>query len=157
MESHLVRHSGLYAFDHDFLRGAVQEEFLPSVEDQLTTHLLLADYFEGQQGMTLRRAAEWPWQLEAAQDWKRLEVCLKDRELFLARRQRVESGLRAARLRGQIVEREPEKTLREEQLLQFGQQRTLATGELPVAGNLPTSDHFTTVEPVLGTNLQYYH
>lgn len=83
MESHLTRRAGLYAFGHDFLRKAVKEEFLSSTEDQRTTHLLLADYFEGQQGMSNRKAAEWPWQLRSAEEWNRLEACLTNLELFV--------------------------------------------------------------------------
>ena len=84
MEPHLAHRSGLYAFGHDFLRRAVQNEFLPSEEAGHTAHLALADYFEQQAGITPRKATEWPWQLHAAGAWGRLEACLTHKDLFLA-------------------------------------------------------------------------
>ena len=84
IEPHLVQRAGLYAFGHDFLRQAVQTEFLSSKDAQTDAHLALADDFDCQRSMTPRKAAEWPWHLHAAGAWKRLETCLTDRELFLA-------------------------------------------------------------------------
>ncbi len=83
MLPHLAHRSGLYAFGHDYLRRAVEAEYLPSEGDRRGMHLELADYFEAQSEMGLRKAEEWPWQLHAAESWERLESCLTDRKLFV--------------------------------------------------------------------------
>lgn len=87
LEPHLSQRAGLFAFGHDFLRQAVEAEFVPSSNLQQAAHLFVADYFEHhlhQQEMTPRKAAEWPFQLHAAEAWDRLEACLTDIPLFLA-------------------------------------------------------------------------
>ena len=87
MEPHLSQRAGLFAFGHDFLRQAVEAAFVPSEDLQKAAHLAVADYFERhphQQEMTPRKAAEWPYQLHAAEAWDRLEACLTDIPLFLA-------------------------------------------------------------------------
>jgi tetratricopeptide (TPR) repeat protein len=84
MEPHLVQRTGLYAFGHDFLRRAVEEEFVAGAEDQRAAHGVIADYFERQPGMTPRKAAEWPWQLAQAAQWPRLHAALTTGPLFLA-------------------------------------------------------------------------
>lgn len=87
LEPHLSQRAGLFAFGHDFLRQAVEALFIPETEAQKGAHLAVADYFErheGQREMTPRKAAEWPFQLHAAQAWDRLEACLADIPLFLA-------------------------------------------------------------------------
>lgn len=43
----------------------------------------IADYFEAQEPMNRRKAAEWPWQLQAASLWDRLERAVTDIPLFL--------------------------------------------------------------------------
>lgn len=94
LEPHLVqRQAGLFAFGHDFLRQAVEAEYLASTESQRAAHLAIADYFEKhahQREMTPRKAAEWPYQLHAVASfansdealWDRLEACLTDMPLF---------------------------------------------------------------------------
>lgn len=87
LEPHLSQRSGLFAFGHDFLRQAVEAEFLAEAAAQRAAHLAVADYFERhlqQREMTPRKAAEWPFQLHAAEAWDRLEACLTDIPLFLA-------------------------------------------------------------------------
>ncbi len=84
MEPHLAQRAGLYAFGHDFLRQAVEAEYLSSPGAQNEAHLALANYFERQRGITSRKAAEWPWQLRAAEAWERLEATLTDLDLFIA-------------------------------------------------------------------------
>ena len=87
LEPHLSQRAGLLAFGHDFLRQAVEAAFLPSDGSQKAAHLAIADYFERhdrQCEMTPRKAAEWPYQLHAAEAWDRLETCLTDMPLFLA-------------------------------------------------------------------------
>jgi len=87
LEPHLSQRAGLSAFGHDFLRQAVEAAFVPSAELQRAAHLAVADYFERhphQQEMTPRKAAEWPFQLHAAEAWDCLESCLTDIPLFLS-------------------------------------------------------------------------
>jgi nephrocystin-3 len=84
MEPHLTQRAGLLAFGHDFLRQAVAAEFLQTDSDQRAAHLVLADYFADQLEMTPRKSDEWPWQLQEAEEWDRLQEALTDRNLFLA-------------------------------------------------------------------------
>jgi len=96
LEPHLSQRSGLFAFGHDFLRQAVDTEFLSSQESRVAAHVAMAKYFEQhlhQQDMSQRKAAEWPYQRHAAATirgidgdslWNRLEGCLTDVPLFLA-------------------------------------------------------------------------
>ncbi len=87
LEPHLSQRTGLLAFGHDFLRQAVETGFLGDATARKAAHLNLADYFEThphQAAMSPRKAAEWPYQLHAAEAWDRLEACLTDLPLFLA-------------------------------------------------------------------------
>jgi nephrocystin-3 len=84
MEPHMTRRAGLFAFGHDFLRQAVASEYLKAENAQHNAHLTLADYFEAQPEMTPRKSDEWPWQLQEAKEWDRLQQALTDRSLFLA-------------------------------------------------------------------------
>lgn len=86
-EPHLSQRAGLLAFGHDFLRQAVETAFVPSAQLQKAAHLSVANYFglhAQQRTMSRRKAAEWPYQLHAAQAWDGLEACLTDIWLFLA-------------------------------------------------------------------------
>ena len=87
LEPYLSQRAGLFAFGHDFLRQAVEAAFVEEDAAQRAAHLAVADYFErrgSQREMTTRKAAEWPFQLHAAEAWERLEACLTDIPLFLA-------------------------------------------------------------------------
>ena len=84
MEPHLTQRAGLLAFGHDFLRQAVAAEFLQRDSHRHAAHLVLADYFAAEPEMTHRKSDEWPWQLQEAEEWDRLQQTLTDRELFLA-------------------------------------------------------------------------
>ena len=84
MEPHLAQRGGLFAFGHDFLRQAVADKFIQSDSDQHDAHLVLADYFANQSEMTSRKSDEWPWQLQEAGEWDRLQKVLLDLDLFLA-------------------------------------------------------------------------
>ncbi len=83
VESGLTNRNGLLTFGHQYLRDAVQETYVSSEEGQRRYHLRLADYFEAQPEMGPRKAAEWPWQLRAVEDWPRLSLSLTSPELFL--------------------------------------------------------------------------
>jgi nephrocystin-3 len=84
IEPHLSLRTGLWTFGHDFLRQAVEDEYLSSEEKRHTAHIMIADYFELQTDMNPRKVAEWPFQLHAAESWDRLEACLTNKDLFLA-------------------------------------------------------------------------
>ena len=86
MEPHLSHRAGLYTFGHEYLRRAVEAELLPDPERQREAHLALADYFEAPPEMTPRKATEWPWQLQHAEQCERLERCLTNCELFMITR-----------------------------------------------------------------------
>jgi nephrocystin-3 len=86
MEPHLCQRDGLFAYGHDFLRQAVEEMWVSTAELRQAEHLSIANYFErhpNQSDMTPRKAAEWPFQLHAAESWERLEACLTCIPLFL--------------------------------------------------------------------------
>jgi len=82
MEPHLLQHAGLFVFGHDYLRRAVEEEFVPSEEDRRSAHIALADYFE-QQPIGMRIAIELPWQLRRGNSRERLRNHLLVLPLFL--------------------------------------------------------------------------
>jgi nephrocystin-3 len=87
LEPHLSQRAGPFAFGHDYLRQAVEEAFVFSDDLQKVAHLSVADYFEHhahQIGMNPRKAAEWPFQLNAAEEWERLLDCLVSVSLFLS-------------------------------------------------------------------------
>ena len=68
---------GRITFSHDFLRQAVVERYVPAPEAQRGAHLRLADHFEAGP-RDARQAEEVPFQLRAAEAWKRLEQALLD-------------------------------------------------------------------------------
>lgn len=81
MEASLISRSGLLSFFHDYLRQAVERRYLPRPDAHRARHIRLADYFEGRDADD-RKADEVPWQLHAAQEWKRLKDCVKNCEIF---------------------------------------------------------------------------
>ncbi len=78
----LVNREGKLNFFHDYLRQAVKNRYLPSVEEQKMWHLRLADYFEKQE-IGKRVADELPWHLEFAGEKERLRNCISDIPMFL--------------------------------------------------------------------------
>ena len=87
LEPHLSQRAGLFAFGHDFLRQSVETRFLPTTDSRRDAHLAVADYFEfhlQQRGIRPRKVTEWPYQLQAAGAWDRLQACLTDIPLFSA-------------------------------------------------------------------------
>jgi len=81
LEPHLSQHAGLFVFGHDYLRQAVQAEFLPTEADSTASRLTLADYFEKQHA-SRRKAAELPWLLHQLGEWSRLGTALQDPQLL---------------------------------------------------------------------------
>jgi len=58
------RNGNLITFDHDHLRKAVENFYLPTKEQKSQTHGLIADWFKSKQEWDERFAEEFPWQLE---------------------------------------------------------------------------------------------
>ena len=72
LEGSFGRNGTRLVFDHDYLRQAVKERYLPSEEAQRQAHSSLADWFGTQQSdndaeRDERKAEEWPWQLQQAE------------------------------------------------------------------------------------------
>jgi hypothetical protein len=87
LEPHLSQRAGLFAYGHDFLRQAVEAAFAAEADPQSgprTSPWPTTSSAIEPADMTPRKAAEWPFQLHAAQAWERLEACLTDIPLFLA-------------------------------------------------------------------------
>jgi tetratricopeptide (TPR) repeat protein len=79
----LDNRSGLLVFDHDYLRKAVQDRYLPTEQQQRAAHARLAAHFRSQT-ISSRRIDEQPWQLAQAKDWQRLSSFLADLPFFAA-------------------------------------------------------------------------
>lgn len=77
MGESLMSRSGLLTFAHDSLRETVKRLYLTTRQVRNQTHLRIADYF-AQQELSWRKVEELPWQLEQAQEWKRLVEVLSD-------------------------------------------------------------------------------
>ncbi|MEB3276068.1 MAG: tetratricopeptide repeat protein, partial [Cyanobacteriota bacterium] len=58
------RNGNRLVFDHDSLRIAVQDRYLPSEEQQRQVHSALADWYQKREGWDERKAEELPWQLQ---------------------------------------------------------------------------------------------
>jgi len=80
-EHSLIDRSGLIDFFHDYLRQAVEDLYLPTVDDKKTAHIRLADYFAKQE-MIHRTIDEYPWQLAEGDEWQRLYDLLGDLVFF---------------------------------------------------------------------------
>jgi|GEM_PF-5508790 len=100
MEPHLILRADLYTFAHDFLRRAVQAEYLAKEEVKKTFHSILADYFSKNLPqilskknclldefnehnlITYRILHEVPWQLRASVRWQLLLDFLSSIPIF---------------------------------------------------------------------------
>jgi tetratricopeptide (TPR) repeat protein len=63
LEEALGRNGNHLVFDHDYLRKAVEDRYLPTEEERRQAHSDLADWFASQVDWDERKAEEWPWQL----------------------------------------------------------------------------------------------
>jgi tetratricopeptide (TPR) repeat protein len=77
----LVNRGGLLTFAHDFLREAVREAYLPTLDLQQRAHGTLADYFRSQPPGP-RQVDELPWQLHEAHAWEPLKRILTEQTFF---------------------------------------------------------------------------
>jgi nephrocystin-3 len=75
LEKAFGRNGNRLVFDHDFLRIAVKDRYLPSDEQQRQAHSELADWYQDREGWDERDSEELPWQLlqagrlEDLRDW----------------------------------------------------------------------------------------
>jgi tetratricopeptide (TPR) repeat protein len=63
LEKAFGRNGNRLVFDHDFLRIAVKDRYLPSEEQQRHAHSELADWYGDRDGWDERDSEELPWQL----------------------------------------------------------------------------------------------
>jgi nephrocystin-3 len=82
LEEGLVDRGGILNFAHDFLRSAVEADFVPDEDRRDGLRLHLADDFE-QQPATARSCDELPWLLHQTKQHDRLRACLLDVDRFL--------------------------------------------------------------------------
>ena len=64
LEKAFGRNGNRLVFDHDYLRIAVQDRYLPTEEQQRQAHSAVADWFGAPSEWDERKAEEWPWQLQ---------------------------------------------------------------------------------------------
>jgi tetratricopeptide (TPR) repeat protein len=98
----LVNRGGLLTIAHDFLREAVREAYLPTLDHQQRAHRALAAYFHGQPPSP-RQLDELPWQWQEAGDWRKLADLLGQPAFFDALWDRNRSELKSywARVEGE--------------------------------------------------------
>lgn len=81
MEYHLTSIDGRLSFCHEHLRRAVEERYLPSRVRRRNFHRRIGAYFSTLPPSS-RRAEEEPWQWRQGEEWKNLQACLTDPDLF---------------------------------------------------------------------------
>jgi tetratricopeptide (TPR) repeat protein len=79
----LVNRSGVLTFGHDYLREAVREAYLPTLEHEKALHKKLATYF-AERGSGPRQLEELPWQYAHAEAWSGLARLLAEPSFFEA-------------------------------------------------------------------------
>jgi nephrocystin-3 len=78
LEKAFGRNGNRLVFDHDFLRIAVKDRYLPSAEQQRQAHSELAYCYGAQEKWDERKAEELPWQLLEAEQMGDLRALLLD-------------------------------------------------------------------------------
>jgi hypothetical protein len=66
LEKAFGRNGNRLVFDHDYLRIAVQDRYLPADEQRRQAHSDLADWYQERDGWDERDSEELPWQLQQA-------------------------------------------------------------------------------------------
>ena len=66
LEQAFGRNGNRLVFDHDYLRIAVQDRYLPTDEHRREAHSALADWYQAREGWDERDSEELPWQLQEA-------------------------------------------------------------------------------------------
>ena len=64
LEQALGRNGNRLVFDHDYLRKAVEDRYLPNDDDKELIHFQLADWFVDREDWDERNSEEVPWQLQ---------------------------------------------------------------------------------------------
>jgi nephrocystin-3 len=82
LDEGLIERGGVLNFAHDFLRAAVEAEFVPDEKRREELRLRLADDFEAQP-VSARSCDELPWLLQQIGARDRLRACLLDIDRFL--------------------------------------------------------------------------
>ncbi|MCB2202900.1 DUF4062 domain-containing protein [bacterium] len=82
LENNLVDRGGLLSFSHQYIRQAVEKRYLKYRKIQRKNHTILANYFAGLEGTTIRKLDELPWQLAKARAWGQLFDILADINFF---------------------------------------------------------------------------
>ena len=83
---------GRLTFSHDYLRDAVATRYLATEDAVRHAHLVIADHFTTR-AADHRQSEELPFQLRAAQEWKKLESLLVDLDRFELTRERGDAEL----------------------------------------------------------------
>jgi len=78
---------GRLVFAHDYLRQAVENRYLTTLEEKRTAHRKLGENF-AKQDLDKRVAEELPWQWQQAGEKERLKDCLTHRKMFMLLNQR---------------------------------------------------------------------
>jgi tetratricopeptide (TPR) repeat protein len=78
LEQAFGRNSNRMVFDHDYLRKAVEDRYLPTEEQRGQAHSDLADWFDAKDGWDERDSEELPWQLQEADRLEDLREWLLD-------------------------------------------------------------------------------
>jgi nephrocystin-3 len=78
LEKAFGRNGNRLVFDHDYLRIAVRDRYLPSEEQQRQAHGWLADWYQESEGWNTRKAEELPWQMQKAERVQDLKEMLLD-------------------------------------------------------------------------------
>jgi nephrocystin-3 len=66
LEKAFGRNGNRLVFDHDYLRIAVEDRYLPTKDQQRQAHSELADWYQDREGWDERDSEELPWQLKKA-------------------------------------------------------------------------------------------
>ncbi len=66
LEKAFGRNGNRLVFDHDYLRIAIQERYLPTEDQQRQAHRLQAAWYQDREGWDERDSEEMPWQLQQA-------------------------------------------------------------------------------------------
>jgi nephrocystin-3 len=82
LEESFIDRGGILNFAHDFLRTAVETEFVPDLDRKDDYRMRLANYFEALPPTT-RSCDELPWLLEKIESFERLRKCLLNIDNFL--------------------------------------------------------------------------
>lgn len=83
-ENALALRAGLLNFGHDYLRAAVQKRWLGNAEAVRAFRLQLVEYFGKIVEPSVRKLAEFPWQMAKSEEWQSLFAFLAHLQSFQA-------------------------------------------------------------------------